>query len=247
VTSAHALASGKHDIQFIIGADHDDPNTMAMGYVLKLQRRPVTVHPMQRMSSLGAMANTLATVEPADVYCSMGDDHEVQTPNWDEAIHQAWMQQADNVWWWHCKQNMTLAIVSDRWRRAAGRIYTDYFPFWWDDLWLLQIWRYASGRDCILGIPAFIKDCGPGTHRMRDLQFWTDFYWSRRAERIAEADRIRTILGWPSVKHTAALDLTPNPTFVPAQVEGQQGERTPPTPEYRRAKSRAQALMDTNG
>jgi hypothetical protein len=78
---------------------------------------------------------------------------------------------------------------------------------------------------------------------MRDLQFWDDFFWSRRDERREAARLIAARLGWPPVQNLDAFDVVKNARFDAADLEARQGDRSTPTPEYVAALARARAMM----
>lgn len=238
-------ASRLHDVRYVIGCDADDDGTIAMALSLRQGGLPVFPRVGVRPSSLGGLVNQLAEKYPADVYCSWGDDVRVVTDGWDGVIADAWTKKPDGIWWWCCAKDATFAIVSEKWRAASGRIFTDYFPFWYDDIWLIEVQRYATGRKGDR-IDVWLDDKAPATHRMRDLKDWNDFFWSRRDERRAEAAAIAEKLGWPKVENLDALDLGVNPAFDTAAMEAiqaKQGERAPPTPEYLAAYTRMKELM----
>lgn len=243
IGSLHARASGRHEIRYVVGCDDDDPNTAALVEMIAARGLPVKAHCGPRMSSLGGLVNEITEANPADVYCPLCDDVMVATVDWDEAIHAAWLKRRDGVWFWRTKKSH-YCIVSEKWRAAAGRIFTDYFPFWWDDLWLIQLWMYVTGKPRQY-IDAWLDDGAPATTRMRDLEFWTEFFWSRADERRMEAARIRQKLRRPIIKHEPHHELYRNPEYTrrTGEIQAKQGERAPPTPEYLRAKARADALM----
>ena len=171
--------------------DSDDPQTIAACIPLG---PAVRVHVLRRRGSLGQIVNILSEQNPADVYCSYADDLVMQEPGWDQIIADALEDHPDWVLWWgaqtvNCKT--TYAIVPDVWRKAAGRIFTDYFPFWFDDTWLMQVWQYAVGSvDHWVALDAEIIDDSMGkTHRLQDYQFWEQFFWDRDGERLEEAAR----------------------------------------------------------
>lgn len=240
-------ATRLHEIHYVVGCDAGDDATIAMALALRQSGLPVVPRIGERPSSLGGLVNRLAEHVPADVYCSLGDDVHVLTEGWDVRIAKAWVQKPDGVWWWSVATGATFGIVSEKWRAAAGRIFTDYFPFWYDDMWLVEVQRYATGS---VGdrLDVWLSDRAPGTHRMRDLAFWDDFFWSRREERRAEAKAIAERLGWPPVADLDRLDISKNAAFddaAKASIEAKQGERAPPTPEYLAAFARAKTLMET--
>lgn len=245
--------SGKHEVTYIVGADSDDEATIGMCQMLRLgspKGGPVTAHVFERTGSLGAMVNQMALDVPADVYCALCDDVLVRTEGWDQKIAEAWEAQPAGVWWWKTNPDnpSTYAIVSERWRAAAGRIFTDYFPFWWDDLWLLKVWMLASEGPW-LHVDAWLEDRPAATQNMRDLRFWGEFYLDRKGERLADADRIREALGWPRTldarRFSDEIDrLAPDFWQTCEKVEAQQGEANkPPSASYLRSKARAEALM----
>ena len=243
VTLMHQKTSGRHDVSYIIGCDSDDPETIAAVYALSLKVPNVRPYCTVRLPSLGEMANRMAERFPADVYASLPDDVEIITQNWDYAIYASWMQRPDGVWWWHTETKAACPVVSEKWRSAAGGIYTDYFPFWWDDCWLMQVWIMASGGGC-LGLPATLEDKAYLTHRMRDLKFWTDFYVNRKEERWQRAEQIAAKLGWPKPQRGEVLgDVNDDFWGRIESIQEKQGDRGEPTQEYLKAKRRAELLM----
>ncbi len=239
------LESGKHEIAYVIGCDSDDPETNAMGYMLKLYDHRVAPRCMMRMSSLGAMVNLMIEENPADAYVCVPDDVEILTPHWDEAIAVAWEAKPDGVWWWRtlAVRPATYAVVSEKWRKASGKVWTDYFAFWWDDMWLLQVWMFASGLP-MLPIEAWLDDQAQATHRMRDLRFWSDFYTRMKGKRQQQAVRIAKALGWPPAPcDDHRCDVSAAFLKEADNIERNQGDKGPPTPEYLAALGRAKAMM----
>lgn len=256
IRNLRKLESEKHQVTYVIGADADDPETIGMGQLLvgpQLYGGPCGMRVFARSPSLGAMVNQMAEDVPGDVYLSLCDDVLVTTAHWDQKVAEAVEARPDGVFWWKCdeKRAATYAIVTEKWRAAAGRIFTDYFPFWWDDVWLLHVWMLAA-EDAWHYVDAELEDRPFSTQRMRDLRFWGDFYKDRHSERVAEADRIRAALGWGPRTLTAdnfrqfaerMCALSPEFEATADEVEARQGEKAPPTPEYLKAKARAEALM----
>lgn len=244
VASLHDKASGKNEITYVIGADSDDLDTVMAAHFLRCAGIAAKTDVAERFPSLGGRVNALSLAAPADVYCSLCDDVLCLTKDWDEVIATQWRSEPDGVWWWVTQNDATFAIVSEKWRAAAGRIFTDLFPFWHDDGWLLQLWLYAKGKPGQM-LDIKLQDRAPATHRMRDMAFWSAFYWSLADERKAEANRIRDALGWPAVEHDPKLDMRRRKDADEwlARVEDRRGDKAPPTPEYLAALERAKALM----
>ncbi len=257
IRNLRKLESEKHEVSYVIGADDDDPETVGMGQLLsgpQLYGGPCACAVFKRLPSLGGYVNKMAELVPGDVYVSLCDDVLVTTAHWDQKIAEAVEAKPDGVFWWKCdeKRAATYAIVTEKWRAAAGYIFTDYFPFWWDDVWLLHVWMLAS-EDAWHYVDAHLEDLPQKTHRMRDLRFWGEFYKDRQQERIDEADRIRAALGWGlrTLNAEKFAEFAMRVTALSAEffadadnIEARQGEKAPPTPEYLRAKTRAETLMN---
>ena len=252
IRTAQKLESGKHEVTYIVGCDADDPETIGMCQLLKIgsvQGGQVTAHCFERTASLGAMVNQMCRDVPGDVYCSMCDDMLIVTPGWDDKIADAATKTPDGVFFWKIdeKRPATWAIVTHKWLTAAGQMFTEHFPFWWDDLWILELWVLVS-EGPPLQIEAEAEDRPAKTMRMRDLRFWTEFFESTRGERIAEAERIAAALGRTATVDKASVsralfNIAPEFRRDIDTIEAAQGERAPPTPEYLAAKSRADSLM----
>ena len=256
IRNLRKLESEKHQVTYVIGADADDHETIGMGRLLvgpPLYGGPCGMRVFERSPSLGAMVNQMSLDVPGDVYLSLCDDVLVTTAHWDQKVAEAVEAKPDGVFWWKCDERRaaTYAIVTEKWRAASGRIFTDYFPFWWDDVWLLHVWILAA-EDAWHYVDAELEDRPSATTRMRDLRFWGDFYKDRQGERMAEADRIREALGWGPRTLTGEnfrlfaermCALSPEFEATAHEVEARQGEKGPPTPEYLHAKARAESLM----
>lgn len=248
LNSLRSQESGKNEVTYGIGCDVDDHVTIGTCEILQ-PRMPIRWHVTERQPSLGARVNQLAELMPADVYCSIADDVLCMTPGWDEKIAEAFAAKDDGVWWWrmHYKEYALYAIVSEKWRQAAGKIFTDYFPYWYDDIWLLELWVLASEAP-FLYVDAQLADCPKATHRMRDMAFWHDFWHFMRPERVKKAREIAKNLGWPEPKTADILATVigrPVPEFVESmtKIEENQGDQGPASIEYIKAKSRAQEMM----
>ena len=240
--------SGKHEVVYGVACDADDPETIGTCEILKA-RMPLCHHVLERTPSLGGRINMLAEFMPADVYCSVADDTLCMTQDWDERIADAYKINDSGVWWWHnhYPEPVLYAIVSEKWRKATGRIFTEHFPYWFDDIWLLELWVLAT-ESPFQYIDAHIADHPRNTMRMRDLEFWHEFWHFTRAQRIKDARAVAAALG---LREPVCADIMatvigrPVPEFVEnmAKIEANQGDQGPPGVEYVKAKSRAQELM----
>lgn len=248
LNSFKSQESGKHEVIYGVACDVDDPETIGTCEMLK-QRMKLCHHVTERAPSLGGRINVLAEHMPADVYCSIADDMLCMTQDWDEKIAEQHALNPSGVWFWQTqyKEPALWAIVSENWRAAAGQIFTDYFPYWFDDIWLLELWVLTTEKP-YLQIEAKAGDHPRKTMRMRDLSFWHDFWHYTRPQRVKHAKEIAAKLG---LREPICADVLatvvgrPVPEFVEnmARIEANQGELGAPTLEYIKAKSRAQEIM----
>lgn len=237
-----ALASGNHEITYAIGCDSDDPATVR---ACERLGEGVRAYVLKRRGSLGQIVNILAEQTPADVYCSYADDLVMREPGWDQIIDDAWSDHPDWVLWLKATvvgAHTTYAVVPEAWRKAAGRIFTDYFPYWFDDAWLTQLWQYARGQDSWVALDVDLIDDSDGkTHRLHDYQFWERFFWERDDERLREAARIAEALGWPTVLQPEQYRVERGTMFTQEQLD-YRSEGSPRTPEYLAVLDRARVV-----
>ncbi len=241
VEALRRLASGQHEITYAIGCDADDPATVQACVVLG---SGIRAYVMQRRGSLGQIVNVLSEQVPADVYCGYSDDIEMLEPGWDQIIADAWEEHPDWVFFHKAKIGdvyTTYAVITEKWRKAAGRIFTDYFPYWFDDSWLTQLWQYARGVDHWLALDTRLTETGGKTHRLHDYQFWEQWFWDRDGERLEEAARIAKALGWPRVENPEQYRLERGEMFTQEQLD-YRSEGSARTPEYLAALARAQEM-----
>ena len=248
LNSLRAQESGKHEVVYGVACDLDDQPTIGTCEILKA-RMPLCHHVLPRSPSLGGRINLLAENMPADVYVTICDDTLCMSQDWDENIAKAYALNDAGVWWWdmYYKEPALYAIVSEKWRVAAGGLYTDHFPYWFDDIWLLELWVLAT-ESPFLYIEAKLADCPKATTRMRDLPFWHEFWHYTRPQRIKDAKAIAAKLG---LREPICADILatvigrPVPEFVKnmERIEANQGDSGPASIEYIKAKSKAQEIM----
>src|SRR3990167_2392694 len=192
------LESGKHEVKYVVGVDRDDEETQVACKWLG-QQLPLGCRTDDRPVSLGGLINQLALCQPADVYTAINDDILCLSPNWDEEIAQAVEKLPYGVFWWTDRSGngALFPIVTEKWREAAGGIFGEWFPFWYDDLCLLELWMMTTD-DEIHQLDIFVCDKPRTvTHRMRELRFWQRVYIASRVLRVKQAREIAARLGLP--------------------------------------------------
>ena len=190
---AKSLASGKHEIEYVIGVDNDDSKTHSWLHRccdarLSLGNRPTGV---------GSVWNRLAAEIKADFYCPFPDDVFIALPDWDQYI----IDQFENgILAWNDLTNYgqcTLPIVKSDWLGYLGKLYDERFPYWFYDTCLDEIYTFVYGKRIKIPEHLVIVSKKGLTQNLRELSFWWDFYVATRKERVSLAAEIRKQLGLP--------------------------------------------------
>lgn len=209
ITALHNLASGENDVNYVVIIDRDDYVTIEqVEHWQKSGFFPdrTFIKCDQRQKTVNARFNKAISEHPADLYGQLCDDAFPLTQHWDKIFENcrklpafAWMEQNDPM-------NVTYPVVSDRWIQSIGRFYPEYFPFWFADTWVAEVYMLAFGHPI-----SVFKQLGMGgkrghTQGMRDLAFWFGFFAETRGERIDEAKRLAEIYGSDLPDHGKILE-----------------------------------------
>lgn len=201
ITSLDALATGSNEITYAIMLDSDDTDSRLMvKQWADLNWLPKNTHTIvgERDKTLNARMNEVIGAFAAEVYCCLPDDGFPLTQGWD-AIFVGLYQQGIPAFAWQEKNdpgNPTFIAITERWRVATGKMFTEYFPFWFADTWIAEVHALAFAKG--LGIVNQLQMGGKRgkTHGMRDLDFWFRFFAATRVERIAEAEAVAKEYGF---------------------------------------------------
>jgi hypothetical protein len=248
--SLRYLESWKHRIHYGVICDDDDIATIVCCQKLK-EVMPLAYRIGSRQETMGASINDMAKFMPADVYLVINDDILCLSPDWDKVISEAVEKTPHGIFWWKnaCPMDALYPIVTEKWRQAAGGIFSENFPFWYDDLCLVELWAMTTQTDQ-LRLDISIADKPIKTQRMRDLKFWQKVYTETRKQRVKQSIEIAEKLGLPkptigealAERLTAALVSMDDERLT--QIEKNQGETSEPDSAYLRAKEKAQRLLD---
>jgi len=245
--------SGEHNVRYGVAIDVDDLATIGVCETLKptwpvgsgyrVGHRPV---------SMDALHNQLARDIPGEVYVGFCDDMLCTTKDWDKEIAKLVDENPKGVWWWSSKSRKEftqMPIVSEAWRAAAGGIFPEYFPYWWGDTWLAEVFVLAT-EGPLQYAPVFFIDGAETTNNMRELRFWTEFYHWLKPVRIDEARKVAKALGFPELTVTGVFSQftgIKNLDFMNRieEIETGQGDRGEPHEGYKIAKARAVEMMNS--
>lgn len=255
LTALDALATGQNQITYVLIIDADDEATrQCVKQWFDMELLPPNVHTVigQRDKILNARMNEIVGTFPADIYCVLPDDGFPLTQGWDamfaglsELPAFAWQEKND-------PGNATFIAISERWRQATGRMFPEYFPFWFADTWIMEVHLLAFAKP--IGVVQQLQMGGKRgqTQGMRDLPFWFDFFAKTRTERIKEAVAVAKEFGFTldverdrqdQLKALLEADEYQKqraPVYAQARGDG----ADPETDLYREAKARAEAWLE---
>lgn len=192
------LASGEHEIVWVLGYDEDDTASVDLfGYRSTFPGASIVHASAPRARALGMIFNRCAAAAPddTDIYCQFVDDGIIASVDWDKIMVDRISRMPPEIGMisWMAGEgvhNPGQPCFTREWYQLAG-FYTEHFPFWWDDTWLAEKWSFVTGAFTPV-IPEMYLACRKSvTRRMRDLRFWCDFFAQTRRDRLEEARVIR--------------------------------------------------------
>jgi hypothetical protein len=245
------LESGEHEINYVVAADDDDQATIDFvnGEIPNHKGLRLRVGP--RDTTLGGLINKTANENPADVYLVINDDILVLSYQWDKTIAEAVEKTPYGVFWWKnaTPEEVLFPIVTEAWRAASGGIFTDHYPFWYDDLCLTELWMMTTSQENIV-LPVYVCDRPRTvTHRMRDLVFWQEVYKKTRVLRVQKAHEMAEKLGLEKPQAALQIGLLMQNHMKRVSdewiqsIENMQGDPASPDQAYLDAKKRAEDLI----
>lgn len=155
-------------------------------------------HVGPRTPTMGEMIHQLQRQRPlSDIYVTTVDDTLFLTPAWDDSIREAYASVPDGIAMAYVDDltgdsgSVSLVTLSRAWIEASGVMFTEFFPFWFDDTWLDQV-ALMVGRKLPLPVVAATQSQGlqNRTSRMRNLAFWDRFFYHTLEDREQAARRL---------------------------------------------------------
>lgn len=257
LTTLDQLAVGFHDVLYAVVMDDEDYVTLEHFEHWKkagLLPQGVRAFVGERKKTVNARVNDAFSVCPGDVYSVVTDDQFPLTLHWDNIFYGC--RQLPAFCWTEATDpgNATFLCTSAKWYGVTGRFMPEYFPFWFADTWLAEVYKLAFGMP-ISVIDQLRMGHGKrgGTQGMRDLEFWFRFFAATRSERIEEAQKIADAYGviitvaseradeLKRMEEADAWQLTQVPKYE-LSFKSNLGE---PTQVYKAAKARAEAWMES--
>lgn len=252
LTSMQYLESGKNRVHYYVILDDDDEDTHEFCLKLKKENFPLGFRRGPRFETMGGVVNDVANYAKADVYLVINDDTLCLSLNWDQTISEACEKTPYGVFWWKnaLPVETLYPIVTEKWRQVAGGIFTDHYPYWFDDLCLIELWMMATDQEAIF-LDCMLIDKPIHTHRMRDLRFWQQVYNKTRPLRVEKSIEIAEKLGLPKPMSPRLFAAEIDKVFCGMTAErlheievGQGDINITPDPSYLSVKARMNAFMD---
>ena len=254
VNSAWRLRSGNSPIRFYLRFDSDDSVAKDAAAALYDSSIPITAIVRPKPDTLGAAFNEtvqIALADGCDIVSSFADDVMPAALGWDEFIRH-WANQSADFFSWNdlaMPGVVTCPIMSDRWIKTIGQFMPEWFPFWFADTWVQEVYFIAAGRPApIVGELKFVPSADPArTKNMRDFQFWVDFWIATQSVRIADGQRAAAALGWPEQNIEALKPaLHGRSAWNVDAIQDMRGTTDAPGVQYQRAKAKAENWLEQN-
>lgn len=200
ILSLDKTRSGGHDVEYIVGHDHNDFRTVEVVSQLVALGLPVRSSFGPRPLGLGEIHNRMISETDADSPFMLWSDRLVAVDmQWDHGIAMTVLEFPTRVLW--CDSHHLVGpaqfILTPMWRQALGREKPTpgIYPFWFEDSAVEELDALVHGFPRV----ALHQKCaGPRTAkttRCRDLHFWIDVFTATRADRVRQAALIAKGMG----------------------------------------------------
>ncbi len=149
-------------------------------------------------STAGEMFNVLrerCQTNPG-IYMFGGDRIAFVTKDWDEKVREVYRRLPDRLAFafpedpHHGQTFGAYGFISAEWTNAFGRFFSEYFHYWFDDVWLNLVAQMIQRR-ILLDVQIGLQGGKGVTQRMRNLLFWNGFMCSVMDEVKEEAEILR--------------------------------------------------------
>lgn len=259
LVALHSLASGANRLSYTVLADKDDPDTAwyieDVREMLEGTKDAPTGNTLTIIQDenrlINVRENEIAPTLRADAYMPWADDLFPMAQNWDVIVQYAIEQANVPAFSWqeaNDPTNHTAIVISKVWYEATGRLFPDYFPFWFADTWMKEVFQFAFGAQMPIIEQLRFGGKRGATGNMHDLAFWFRVFAETRDERIEDARKVCKAMGISMPDHAEAEALFERGDqmqlrAVPRYEEAFGAGSKVPTDFYREAKARAEKLF----
>lgn len=251
VMASWRLASGTNDVEYVVGADKGDSETLDACMRLAAEL-PLSVCIAPPPTTLASVSNLMVhQAQGADAVTVLSDRIFTITDAWDTFIAGGVHNYPKRVMWWSCAwdHGCIAPIMPKAWLEAARWSYamTDTYPFWFIDTALQEIDMMVHGGPSLKIRAAYSGQRGKTTNG-RDFAFWFRVFAAERGKRRTEARRIAARLGQEQLcederveQYFAAYDAEMQTRC--ADFEKRFGDQREPDESYLAAKKRAEMIL----
>lgn len=191
------------DTTLMVSLDDDDPASLEAMRTLGVgdaKHPALGVHVGPREDSRGEKYDRALKMAPADVYLPAVDHSPIVTPGFDERIVEAasiWPDGIGVVYTRMCDELVPLLQApTARYVELMGYIYSHDYPYWFIDHEMADI-AWMIGRINFADVWLDPRKRPNQTIRMRDVEFWCDFYDRTEILRRVKAREIIAVLDIP--------------------------------------------------
>lgn len=239
------LSSKQHEVTYTVRCDKDRPETIET--LSKLPIPTLRVIEGEPPLTLGHKVNEAYREAPeADVYVQVCDDSFPLTQGWDDNIARH-IKDGMKAFCWNDMNEVegrTYPVLSKELVKLTNKVWPEYFPYWFADTWISEIYYLACGK-----LMPIIKDLKIGGHRgktigARDIRFWFKFFAYTRPERVEAAKKLQGVLkNWIPIDTTLLEQWDRIQDSRCDQYEVLFADKREPSENYLKAKSNAEELM----
>ncbi|MCP4603018.1 MAG: hypothetical protein GY847_21295 [Proteobacteria bacterium] len=201
--SIEATTQEKQLIDVWMYVDEDDLETRQLAQK-EASRYAFPIHTVvgPRTHTMGEMFNALreqCATNPG-IYMTAGDKILFVTQAWDKIVRETFNQWPDRILFAYasdpvCGNIGAYGFFSGEWTNHLGQIFTEFFPFWYDDFWSATVAEMIQRKVKLEVEVTFQYEEGKGeTQRLRNLMFWSMFIYNLMDVIIAEAEVLRRMI-----------------------------------------------------
>jgi len=198
--SIEETTEDKSQMDVWVYVDEDDEATrewMQSGFCDKYGFK-ISFYIGERTKTLVETCNILwrESTTNAGIYMPAGDDFKCITHGWDRVVRDAFKEYPDRIMLAYAVDisasldDMLFPVLSAEWVNLLGYVFTGYFPFWFEDIWLDEIAMMIQRRKRLDMLMQPMGGKGK-TNRMKNVPFWYRFFNNMRDERMEVASRLR--------------------------------------------------------
>lgn len=251
VMASWRLSSGTNDVEYVIGVDKGDTETLDA--CMRLTKEvPLSVCIAPPPTTLAAVSNLMVRQsEGADAVTVLSDRIFAVTDAWDTIIAGGVHNYPKRVLWWSCEwdHGCIAPVMSKAWLEASRWSYalTDTYPFWFIDTALQEIDLMINGGPSLKIRCAYSGARGKTTNG-RDFAFWFRVFAAERPKRRTEARRIAARMGQENLCEDERVEqffakFDDEMQTRSADFEKRFGDDRPPDESYLAAKARAENIL----